>query len=356
MSAALDIGGDDVRQLLAQLIAENRELRDEVRALRSVPAADHALTVADGLALYQRARRGDKSWPKYARLLAPFVRHLGDVPCLDVTAERWGEHRALRSTEQCGRWRQIKAPSSTTLDLELVVAKMLMRWLVRAEKLPRSPLELARKVNLPNARETWLEPGDVQRLIDGAHVLLMDGHGHRDDRRVAMFRAWLLVLFGSGLRFQEALTLRRDQIGPDGVVELSAKRTKSKRRRTVALTPAALEAIRAIPALASEQHVFTGIWGKRVRIIAANTMRGWFHRVCESTGVDSKAAEGERVVPHVLRHSAASHAEAQGATASDVKELLGHASLSTTERYLHRQATARAVAVAKLMSSTEGGK
>jgi len=336
-------------------------IRDQARTLERVTAElrwhgldDAALTVRAGYEAYEKARRGDKSWPKYRRWFAPMLIHLGGVPCLQVSAERWAEHRAMRQGEKCGRWNQIKAPSSTSLDLELMVAKMLFRWLVRAGKLPRNPLELARKANEPNGRETFLAKADVQRLIDGADVLLVDDHNHKDERRVLMFRAFVAYKFGCFLRINEARMLRRDQIGPDGLVELSAKATKGKKRRTVAMPAHVLEAVRAVPPLASEPYVFSSRWAKRVRIIGENTLREWFYKVCRATGVETRAVEGERVVPHVLRHSAASHAEEMGAHPMEIRDALGHASIATTERYLHRRPAQRARRMAELMGGRAG--
>lgn len=61
---------------------------------------ESALTVREAFAAYERARQGEKCWRGYKYLLAPLVRLLGDLPCLQVTPERWGEHRQQRMTEK----------------------------------------------------------------------------------------------------------------------------------------------------------------------------------------------------------------------------------------------------------------
>lgn len=349
-------------------LARDRVIADQARALERVTSElrwhgldDDALTVAQAFALYEAAMRGHKSWAKYERWLRPTVRHLGALPCLQLTPEKWTEHRGARLGEKCGRWETIARPSSTTLDMELDLAKMMLRWLVRTGKLPRNPLDMAKRANEPAGRETYLADADVQKLANGADLLKVDGAGHHDERRPLLFRAFVTTKYGYGLRLMEALGLRRDRIGADGLSELSAKKTKGKRRRTIALPTQALEAIRALPDL-GDPRIFTHLWNGKVRPVSPCTMRKWFYRVAEATGVDALAFDGERVVPHVLRHSAASHAEAQGAHPSDIQAMLDHASLRTTERYLHRRPAQRALAIAALMerrpaqraSSTDG--
>jgi integrase/recombinase XerC len=254
----------------------------------------------------------------------------------------------------CGR-RKTRIPSSGQLDLELTVAKMMFRWLNRAGKLPRNPLELARRANEPNERETWLEEPQVQQLIAGADILAETEKGWGPERRPLLFRAFVAAKFGAGMRFEETRPLRRDRIGTDGIVELSAKKTKGKKRRTVALTPQALDLIRAVQPIESEPYIFTMRWKGKVRLVTSGTIRRWFAVVCAHTGIDSCAVEGEKVVPHVLRHSAASHLEAQGAHPTEIQEFLDHESIATTERYLHRRPAMRAIRMRDLMTGKKEG-
>jgi hypothetical protein len=121
-------------RLEAQIADRDRVIADQARTLERVTSElrwhgldDNALTVAEGYALYERARQGDRCWKLYKNLLAPLVRLMGDVPCLQVSAERWAEHRAVRATEKCGRWGLLKRPSSSQLDQELRLARMLFR-------------------------------------------------------------------------------------------------------------------------------------------------------------------------------------------------------------------------------------
>lgn len=245
------------------------------------------------------------------------------------------------------------------LDLELCLAKMMFRWLVRREKLPRNPLDLATGANEPNGRETFLPAADVQRLVDGAGTL--DDDTEAGKRRVLLFRAFVLVLFGCALRFNEARKHRRDRIDADGTVELSARATKSRRRRTVALPADARAALDALPVLDRDPRIFTHVPDRgpnrgKVAIVSESALRRWFDRVCDATGVAKLAFDGERVTPHVLRHSAAVHADAMGAHPRDVQEFLDHSSLATTERYLRRRPAQRAQRIRELMERRTTGE
>lgn len=336
--------------------ARDRVIADQARTLDRVTSElrwhgldEAAITVAEAYDIYKRARQGERCWRGYTYLLGPTVRLLGALPCLQVTPERWGEHRQVRVTEQTHMGR---GPSSAVLDLELCLAKMMLRWLVRAGKLPRNPLDLAKGVNEPNGRETFLPAADVQRLVDGADVL--DDETPAGARRVSLFRAFVLILFGCALRFNEARRLRRDRIDADGAVELSARATKSRRRRTVALPAPARAALEALDVLDRDPRIFThrAGAGKRkgqVVQVSEGALRKWFDRVAGATGVARLAFEGERVTPHVLRHSAAVHADAMGAHPRDVQEFLDHSSLATTERYLRRRPALRAQRIRELM-------
>lgn len=354
---------DAFRALLAERDRLIVVVSDQARTLERVTSElrwhgldDAALTVREAYEMYERARRGDDCWPQYRALLAPLLLRFGDLPCLQLTPEKWAEHRQTRKTERCGRWadRQAKAhyPTSAVLDRELAIAKMLFRWMVRADRLPRNPLEFAKGANAPGDRETYLRASDVQRLIDGADVL--GGETPALKRRVLLFQAFVAILFGCALRFNEARKLRRDRIGDDGVLELSAKQTKAKKKRTVALTAAAIEAIAALPVLAHDPRIFThnaerGRTAGKLAVVSAASLRNWFHVVAKKTGVSTLAVDGERVVPHVLRHSAAAHVDAMGAHPRDTQEFLDHESLATTEKYLHRRPALRAQRIRELM-------
>jgi integrase/recombinase XerC len=140
-------------------------------------------------------------------------------------------------------------------------------------------------------------------------------------------RAWLELLYGSGLRIGELVGINVEDI------ELRARlvkvRGKGSKERIVPFGSKAEEAVRAWMAIrdAPDEHaLFTNHRGGR---ITARSVRRLFDRYVRG------AALRAGVSPHTLRHSFATHLLNAGADLRGIQELLGHASLSTTQKYTH---------------------
>lgn len=150
-----------------------------------------------------------------------------------------------------------------------------------------------------------------------------------EDARAARDAVLLEILYGSGLRASEAVGLDwRDVSFAQRQVHVRAG--KGGKDRIVPLTGAARTALRALAdvtrsATTGAHPVFLGTRSTRLDVrsvgrIVARAMR------------DAGAAE---VNPHALRHSCATHLLDDGADLRSIQELLGHASLTTTQRYTH---------------------
>jgi integrase/recombinase XerC len=141
-------------------------------------------------------------------------------------------------------------------------------------------------------------------------------------------RDWavLLLLYGAGLRIGEALTLHGDILPLGETLRVTGKRAKT---RVVPLLPQVRAAIDAYVAqapwaIARDEPLFRGAKGGplspvmiRRAVQAARTRLGL----------------GDRTTPHALRHSFATHLLGRGADLRALQELLGHASLSSTQVY-----------------------
>lgn len=144
-------------------------------------------------------------------------------------------------------------------------------------------------------------------------------------------QALLELLYGSGLRISEALGLDFSCLDLDrGVARVLGK---GRKERIVPLTAPSVERLRryleqrgAFCPAASEQAVFLGRRGRRLTRRQAD-------RVVKSMALASGVPSG--ISPHTLRHSFASHMLQAGADLRSVQELLGHARISTTQRYTH---------------------
>jgi integrase/recombinase XerC len=141
-------------------------------------------------------------------------------------------------------------------------------------------------------------------------------------------RAWLELLYASGLRIGELVGIDFDD------VELRARlvkvRGKGSKERIVPFGSKAEEAVRAWvsarEAPTEEHALFTNYRGER---ITARSVRRLFERYVRSASLRAG------VSPHTLRHSFATHLLNAGADLRGIQELLGHASLSTTQKYTH---------------------
>jgi integrase/recombinase XerC len=140
--------------------------------------------------------------------------------------------------------------------------------------------------------------------------------------------ALFTLLYGCGLRIAEALALNvRDapRTGADDPLRVVGKGSKE---RLVPVLPVVRQAIaawlRLHPAAQPDAPLFVGARGKRLdAAVAQRTLRSYRHQ----NGLP------EHATPHALRHSFATHLLGGGADLRSIQDLLGHASLSTTQRY-----------------------
>lgn len=141
-------------------------------------------------------------------------------------------------------------------------------------------------------------------------------------------RDWavLLLLYGAGLRISEALSLTGDDVPVQETVRITGKRGKT---RIVPMLPQVREAVASYAALcpyraAKDEPLFRGARGGPLDpAIIRKAVREARRRLMLS----------ERTSPHALRHSFATHLLGRGADLRSLQELLGHASLSSTQIY-----------------------
>ena len=175
---------------------------------------------------------------------------------------------------------------------------------------PRQPKRLPR----PLTERDALEVPEMAAALPAS-----DWIGLRD-------RALFTLLYGCGLRLAEALGLVAKDVGDGGGLTVKGKGGK---QRVVPILPAVVEAVRAYVAacpypLAAGGPLFVGARGGRLNpAVAERQMRA----VRVVLGLPDDAT------PHALRHSYATHLLSAGCDLRSIQELLGHASLSTTQRY-----------------------
>jgi integrase/recombinase XerD len=268
---------------------------------------------AERFLLFLAAQRSPRTVDAYRRDLAALAASRRGAPG-DATLEeleRWvAEMRAA-------------GLASSTIARRVAAARTYFRHLVligMREDNPAAALVLPKRARtLPRV----LSPGETERLIDAA-----TGSSPRSLRD----RSLVELLYGAGLRVSEAVGLGKSGVDLDlRVVRVLGKGGKE---RLVPLGRPAAEAIRRYLALGRPHldrryrpELFLNARGGPLTRAGAFLI---LRRLAERAGL-----EPERVHPHLLRHSFATHLLEGGADLRSVQEMLGHADLGTTERYTH---------------------
>jgi integrase/recombinase XerC len=213
--------------------------------------------------------------------------------------------------------------SPRTLALILSAWRGWFRWLARHRGFRANPVLGIRAPKAARPLPKALSVETAQRLLD----MQTDGKPHalRD-------RAMFELLYSSGLRRAELVGLN---VGDGGVDVRQAEVTvtgKGSKTRTVPIGAKAVQALKAWLdvrnqlARPQEKALFVGARGRRISPAVVNArLKVW----SRASGVT------ERVHPHMLRHSFASHVLQSSQDLRAVQEMLGHSSISTTQIYTH---------------------
>ncbi|MBI4296059.1 MAG: tyrosine recombinase XerD [Chloroflexi bacterium] len=211
----------------------------------------------------------------------------------------------------------------TSIARKLSAIRSYYKFLVRERMLPSNPLEDMSAPKLDKRLPSFLTLAEIQRLLEAPD--LSQPHGQRD-------RALLELLYASGLRVSELVSLDLEQVNLD-TQEIRVWGKGAKERVALMGRPAAEALQRYLgdgrPKLLQAKRsnaLFINRYGQRLGA----------RRVQKDLGKYAKIAGiGKPVHPHMLRHTFATHLLDGGADLRVVQELLGHASLSSTQIYTH---------------------
>ena len=259
---------------------------------------------------------------------------------------------------------QHRAEAISLADLGGVTAGEIRAWLahLRQGDRPLSPRSLSqalsairtfhsfldRRLGAPNpaialVRGPRVKPGAPRPVSEDQARGMLAEPGLDPDREAweaARDEAVLTLLYGCGLRISEALSLKRsDAPLPDSLRILG----KGSKTRIVPVLPAVREAIDAYLAeapfaIAPDEPLFRA---KRGGPLSPRHVQASVQNLRGRLGLPASAT------PHALRHSFATHLLGAGADLRSIQELLGHASLSTTQRYTQVDAAALLSAYSK---------
>ena len=218
-----------------------------------------------------------------------------------------------------------RAPASVARAL--VAVRCLHRFLSLEGYLGSDPAAGVEAPRVPQGLPKALSEEEVASLI--AAVVGNDAVARRD-------RAMLEVLYGAGLRISELVRLSLPDVDLDqGVLRAMGK---GSRERVVPVTGMAGDALAAWLAPSGREQLLPERWARRddASAVFLNARGGRLSRQGAwgiVRGHGDRVGLGERLTPHVLRHSCATHMLDHGADIRVVQELLGHASISTTQVY-----------------------
>ncbi|MBU6497707.1 MAG: tyrosine recombinase [Rhodospirillales bacterium] len=201
---------------------------------------------------------------------------------------------------------------------KLSALRQFHRFLLREGIRADDPTALLDSPRLPRSLPKYLSEAEVDALLAATDL--------RPPAQAVLMRAALEILYATGLRVSELLTLPRTALAGEG--EMLMVRGKGGRERMVPLSAAARSAaVALVGARRTGRFLFAG------RGEQALTRQGFalmLKQVALEAGIDPA-----RVSPHVLRHSFASHMLARGADLRSLQLLLGHADIATTQIYTH---------------------
>ncbi len=209
-----------------------------------------------------------------------------------------------------------------TVGRKLSAVKAYFRFLVRNEHLEQNPTVHIRTPKLPKRTPKFLSADDAARLME--HPRDDSAIGYRD-------RALLELTYGGGLRVSEVVGINIDDLNLDeGTVRVLGKGNKTR------IVPMGRHAVIAVTLWLQRRSELTGR-GADSGALFRNHRGGRLsvrsvQRLVEAAGGNCRQAGA---TPHWLRHACATHMLSSGADLRGIQELLGHSTLSTTQRYTH---------------------
>ena len=222
--------------------------------------------------------------------------------------------------------------ANRSLARHLSTLRSFFRWACREGHLARSPAKGLPAPRVPKALPRALTLPDTEKLLDTAD------EGTLPERERALFE----LLYATGLRVSEAAALDVDDV--DLTARMLRAQGKGRRERIVPFSESAEDALRAwLPIRAAlaggsrgeerggegGEPLFVNARGGR---LTTRSMARVLKRRLRAAGLPPL------ISPHALRHTFATHLLQSGADLRSIQELLGHASLSTTQKYTHLDA------------------
>lgn len=268
--------------------------------------------------LKNERRYSEHTIDAYARDIACFINFFATDNTVDVDFLR---NMQVHDFRRFIGYRAMHYIEKSSQSRELSAVKNFFKWLDKNHIAKNSAISVITNPRLPKVLPKALDVTDAQDLLQQAKSFAKDDwQGLRD-------QAILILLYGCGLRISEALSLNVGDINPNS--NFLRIKGKGNKERLVPLLPIITEAVNAYTAATPYtfkhgEALFVGARGER---LSPRIIQRQLQKIRAYMGLP------DTVTPHALRHSYATHLLAEGTDLRSIQELLGHASLTTTQRY-----------------------
>jgi integrase/recombinase XerC len=215
---------------------------------------------------------------------------------------------------------QRRGQARSTIARKAASARSFTSWARKRGLIDHDPAARLMSPSVPRTLPTILSPDQAENVIS----VITHDDPVIESRNIAIVE----LLYATGIRVSELCGLNIADIdGSRNVIKVLGKGNKER------MVPFGIPASRAIETwlllrshIATDQEaLFVGVRGSRIDPRTVRTL----------VNVVTLTATGQRLSPHALRHSTATHVLEGGADMRIVQELLGHTSMSTTQRYTH---------------------
>jgi len=205
----------------------------------------------------------------------------------------------------------------SSIARKISTLRSFFKYLVREQLTTSNPAKCVSTPKVEKPLPTTLTVDEAFRLME----MPAGSKGLRD-------RAILELLYSSGIRVGELVGLNLNRLNLDlGIVKVMGKGRKER------IVPVGSKAVEALKAYLEKRGVLSGeeplLLNSRGGRLTARSVGRLIKKYTKRSGIF------RNISPHTLRHSFATHLLDAGADIREIQEMLGHASLSTTQRYIH---------------------
>ncbi len=269
--------------------------------------------------LEHERRTSEHTIDAYQRDITAFLKfcaeHLGYPPGMQELANfRAADFRSyLAKRAQAGLARTSTARAMSTL-------RNFFRYLARENLAANAAIDNVQTPKVPKSIPKALSEQEARETLDTLEAMIDEVWVAKRDT------ALMTLLYGCGLRISEALNMNRSDIPAGDTMIITGKGQKQRVVPVLSIVKDAIaDYLAHYPhALEADDPLFVGVRGKRLN---AGVVQRQMRQLRSLLGLPESAT------PHALRHSFATHLLAEGGDLRTIQELLGHASLSTTQRY-----------------------